>query len=221
MLLSGAAPQAMAQSLSAADRAAVVDDVVKHFRENPSELLEAIVAWREKQDADRLVALTPVSGNPSGDVTLFEFPDYGCAPCRQTSAAVDRVAAEDGAVRVVHHDFPASGPDAASAAADLLAAYAGGKDWKALRKAYIADGAGPETRIKALSDAGVELVEADRAGTGAVLLANRNLARKAGVSELPAVIVAAGGKMQALKGPITATDLEAAVAAIRKAASAR
>lgn len=214
MLLAGTAAS---QTLSEADRKAIVADVIKHFRENPQELVEAIVSWREKEAAALRQAAVPTSGNPAGDVTIFEFPDYGCEPCRKLSAAVDHVAAKDGKVRVVHHDHPSSGQDAVAAALDLLAAHASGKDWSALRRAYIAQGVAPEYRIKALDAASINIPSESRASGRDVLVTNRALAAKAGIADLPAIIVSAGGKVQALSGALTAADVEAAVRRLREA----
>lgn len=214
----GVATAAAAPVLSDEDRAAIVRDVVEHFKRNPGELVDAIVEWRERETR-RAAASVPMSGNPEGDVTIFEFPDYGCDPCRELSKAVDEVAAADGAIRVVHHDYPLSGPDAAAAAVDVVAANAAGKDWKALRSAFLASGVAPETRIAAIERTGASAGKEYRDAAIAVLVANRQLAAKAGVSALPAVIVAAGGKVQALVGPVTKADLEAAVARLRKAAA--
>lgn len=212
-------PAAMAAPvLLEEDRAAIVKDVIEHFRNNPGELVDAIVEWRERESR-RAAAKVPVSGNLAGDVTIFEFPDYGCAPCRELSKAVDELAAADGRIRVVHHDYPLSGPDAAAAAVDLVAANAAGKDWKRLRAAYLASGVAPETRIAALDGAAASTSEAERDAALAVLVSNRQLAAKAGVAKLPAVIVAAGGKVQALVGTVTHADLQAAVERLRKAAA--
>ena len=221
MLITWTGGQATAQPLSESDRRAIVQEVVDHFRKNPQELFEAIVSWRAAQESARRQAAVPSSGNAVGDVTIFEFTDYGCDPCRKLSAAVDEAAAKDGKVRVVHHDYPVSGQDAVAAALDLVAAHADGKDWRALRRAYIADGVAPENRIKALDGAGFPVSGDARDGARETLLSNRTLAAKAGVDALPAIIVSSGGKVQALSGPMTGAEVEAAISRIRQAASAR
>lgn len=216
-----ATAQASAQPLSRDDRQAIVQDVIEHFRRNPQELVEAIVDWRKRQAEDVKTAAppdAPVSGNPGGDVTVFEFSDYGCEPCRRLSTAVDAVAAKDGSVRIVHHDYPVSGSDAMAASMDLASVYASGGNWQALRAAYLAQGVAPETRIAALSAAGLQAGSEGSKEAAALLTANRALAARAGVAQMPAIIVAAGDKVQALSGAMAEAEVAAAVAAIRQAA---
>jgi protein-disulfide isomerase len=48
----------------------------------------------------------PVTGNPKGDVTIVEFSDYNCPFCKQSAAALEKLLASDGKIRVIHKDWP-------------------------------------------------------------------------------------------------------------------
>jgi protein-disulfide isomerase len=65
--------------------------------------------------------LTPVGGNPDGDVTLVEFFDYHCAYCRRVVSSVRELLDEDSGLRVVFKDMPVLGPDSVRAARAALA----------------------------------------------------------------------------------------------------
>src|SRR5690606_23241054 len=96
----------VAVKLSEEDRRLIINEVVSYFKENPAELVEAIIDWREKTEkaVNTPEMPFPISGNPSGDVTIFEFPDYGCKACNVVSTIIDKVASEDRGVGIVHHD---------------------------------------------------------------------------------------------------------------------
>ena len=63
----------------------------------------------------------PVSGNPSGDVTLVEFFDYHCGPCKGALKAVMPVLDDDPGVRLVFKEFPVLGRQSIVAARAALA----------------------------------------------------------------------------------------------------
>jgi protein-disulfide isomerase len=78
----------------------------------------AIAANQEKLLDD---PLTPVGGNPDGDVTLVEFFDYRCTYCRRVVSSLRELLDEDGDLRVVFKDMPVLGPDSVRAARAALA----------------------------------------------------------------------------------------------------
>jgi protein-disulfide isomerase len=49
---------------------------------------------------------TPSGGDPKGDVTIVAFFDYNCPFCRKAMPALEKVAREDGHVRIVYKDWP-------------------------------------------------------------------------------------------------------------------
>ena len=54
--------------------------------------------------------MSPVSGNPKGDVTLVEFFDYQCGYCKQSLKPVRDLLETDRQLRVVWKEFPILGP---------------------------------------------------------------------------------------------------------------
>jgi protein-disulfide isomerase len=80
---------------------------------------KAAIAANQKKLLDD--PLTPVGGNPEGDVTLIEFFDYRCTYCRRVVSSVRELLDEDGDLRVVFKDMPVLGPDSVRAARAALA----------------------------------------------------------------------------------------------------
>jgi protein-disulfide isomerase len=80
---------------------------------------KAAIAANQKKLLDD--PLTPVGGNPDGDVTLVEFFDYRCTYCRRVVSSVRELLDEDGDLRVVFKDMPVLGPDSVRAARAALA----------------------------------------------------------------------------------------------------
>lgn len=209
--------------LSDADREIVVKEVVEYFRQNPGELVESIVKWRESQKeakAEVDAALPdPATGHAAATVAILEFGDYGCGPCNAMSGILDAIAADEKDVRVIHRDFPHSSIDAVQASLDLISAASKEGDWRAMRRIFIAEGVAPETRIKALAASGAEVTNEDRAKAAKTLARSKAVAEKAGVTALPTVIVVVGGKVQALTGPQTREGVLQAIASVRRAAA--
>lgn len=117
--------------------------IADYLRRNPEILLEVseilrskqLQAEREKQ-AEALAALrerierhpmTPVTGNPDGDVTLVEFFDYNCPYCRSAAPEVKMLLEFDDNVRVVYREWPILGEGSVFAARAALAARNQGK----------------------------------------------------------------------------------------------
>ena len=78
----------------------------------------AIAANQEKLLDD---PLTPVGGNPDGDVTVVVFFDYRCTYCRRVVSSLRELLDEDDGLRVVFKDMPVLGPDSVRAARAALA----------------------------------------------------------------------------------------------------
>src|SRR3546814_2955847 len=67
--------------------------------------------------------MSPVTGNPDGDVSLVEFFDYNCPYCRRVAPVVADAEAADPQLRIVYKEFPILGPGSAFAAKAALAAH--------------------------------------------------------------------------------------------------
>ncbi len=149
-LLAGllAAP-AGAQDGTAADAfTPVQEDAIKalvrdYLMANPEVLIEAVQAYRERQQQMQMQQVdevltsrrdeldndpdSPVIGNPDGDVVVVEFFDYRCPYCIRVAQSLREVVEEDGNIRMVLKEFPILGPDSVVAARMALAAEKQGK----------------------------------------------------------------------------------------------
>lgn len=101
---------------------AIGELVRAYLLENPEVLPEAINVLRSRQEEDTKIAMrdavkanyqrlindgvSPVLGNPNGDVTIVEFYDYQCPFCRRGHADVMRLIDDDPNLRVVYKQFP-------------------------------------------------------------------------------------------------------------------
>ncbi|WP_135078701.1 DsbA family protein [Terasakiella sp. SH-1] len=123
------------------------DEVRKLVREtllaNPEILMEAMTILQQRQEQARLEEqkqalqtvrkemiegpLTPIGGNPKGDVTLVEFFDYQCGYCKRAFPAVMEVINKDQNIRYVMKEFAILGPESEVAARAALAAEKQGK----------------------------------------------------------------------------------------------
>jgi protein-disulfide isomerase len=134
-LLSGAA---LAQALTEAQRAEVIEILRRALREDPSILREAFQSLERAEEEARAEAQRraiiahaerlfrdpeiPFKGNPQGGVVLAEFFDARCGFCKQLHPVMEQLLAAERDVRVNLFDFPILGPNSLLAARALLAA---------------------------------------------------------------------------------------------------
>lgn len=193
---------AMRQSLEQ-----LIEQYIKTHPEVIEQSLQALEAKREADErARQKVALSkhqqellndpasPVSGNPSGDITVVEFFDYRCGYCKRAAGAVTQLQKEDRRVRIIYKDFPILGEASELAAKAALASKAQGKH-QAFHEALLAS-TGDMTKDSILSLAGkvgldVKRLEADMVNPEwqAVIDRNRALAKNLGISGTPGFIV--------------------------------
>jgi protein-disulfide isomerase len=110
--------------------------------DNTKVLLEAVQRHEESQQAaqndevktaliqyrkELLNGQSPVSGNPSGDVTIVEFFDYNCPYCRKAGPILGEALAADKGLRIIFKEWPILGPGSEFAARAALASNAQGK----------------------------------------------------------------------------------------------
>ncbi len=126
-----------ASSTPAVDKA-LGKSIRDYLMANPEILVEAMQELERKQDSARDTQAqkgiaehsrellgdpdSPVSGNPSGDVTVVEFSDYQCPYCKRSYGAIKAVLASDGKVKLVLKDLPILGEASRIAALAALAA---------------------------------------------------------------------------------------------------
>ena len=121
----------------------IADIVRKTLLTNPEILRDAfeVLEQREKakQEQAKLSALvdsadtlfrsklSPVGGNPKGDVTIVEFFDYNCPYCRKAFKDLEKVMKSDDKLKVVFKEYPIFGGASQIAARAALAADKQGK----------------------------------------------------------------------------------------------
>lgn len=217
MLIPSAAA-AQQQRLSDNDMKAIVTEVIEHFRSNPQELIQAIVAGTKAEPAPKApaadftgAAVDPWYGKGDAPISIMVFSDYGCGPCNDVEKVLDRIVDSRSDVKVVHRDYPVSGEDAVAASLDVLSAFNAKADWMKLRAEFMNNGIAPEYRIQALKAAGIEQSGEVSAAVKLTLLKNRELAQRAGVNTLPAVIVMKGEGVVPISGDITAQNVQEAI----------
>ena len=124
-------------ALTDADKGEVKAIVAQYIKENPDEVLDAVLAAQDAIDAkaaaasqekisDLLVRLeeinAPQAGNPDGDVTVVEFFDYNCGYCKRTFGNVNSILKSDSNIRVLFVETPILGRSSLLAAKWSLAA---------------------------------------------------------------------------------------------------
>jgi len=139
----GAQDDTAADAFTPAQEEAIQKLVRDYLLANPEVLIEAVQAYRERQQqmqqqqVDEVLTSrrdeldrdpdSPVIGNPDGDVVLVEFFDYRCPYCIRVAQSLRKVVEDDGNIRMVMKEFPILGPDSVVAARMALAAEKQGK----------------------------------------------------------------------------------------------
>ncbi|NIA68773.1 DsbA family protein [Pelagibius litoralis] len=136
---SGAAlAQDAAKEFSAGETEAFQKMVREYLLQNPEIIVEALQTYEQRQQLaeterqrEALIAersnlnedpLSPVLGNPEGDVTVVEFFDYRCPYCRRAAEVLQELVAEDPNVRLVMKEYPILSQESVEAARAALAA---------------------------------------------------------------------------------------------------
>ncbi len=129
---------ALAQGLSAEQRAEVLQILRDALRQDPTILRDAMASLEQAEIADRVGAQTraiaenaealfrdagdAVKGNPQGRVTIVEFFDVRCGYCKQLHPTMEQLLQRERDVRLVLKDLPILGPNSVIAARALIAA---------------------------------------------------------------------------------------------------
>ena len=128
----------LAETRTGLDRAGVEKIIQEHLLANPELVERALMVLQERRDREASVRsraaiaenreallghpLSPVSGNPGGDVTVVEFFDYLCGFCKRSLKPVVDLLESDARVRVVWKELPVLGPVSDFAARASMAA---------------------------------------------------------------------------------------------------
>jgi len=223
---------ALAQGLSEAQRAEVLDILRRALREDPAILRDALQGLERAEEAARAEAQTraiatnaralfedataPFKGNPQGRVTLVEFFDVRCGFCKQLHPVMDQLIRREADVRVVLLDLPILGPPSLLGARALLAAHRQGR-YVPLYDALLRlreEVSEPVLRREA-ERAGLDWPrlrrEMDDAGVMGRIERNLGLAQALGIQGTPAII----GGTTLLPGAVDLATLQRLTAGLR------
>jgi protein-disulfide isomerase len=210
LLMAASGGYAATPGIDPATRQSMEQLIEEYIRSHPEVIEQSLQALEVKREAEekarQKAALagrqqellndpsSPVSGNPSGDITLVEFFDYRCGYCKRAAAAVTQLQKEDSRVRVVYKDFPILGEASELAAKAALASKAQGKH-QAFHEALLAS-KGDMTKdsiFAVAAEVGLDTKRLEREMANPewqkVIDANRALARDLGISGTPGFIV--------------------------------
>ena len=224
---------ARAEAPVTVDTQAVRAIVREYLLEHPEVIEQAIMALnaqrREEERAQARAAITahradlmahamsPVSGDPNGDVTLVEFFDYQCGYCKRAMPPVLELLASDPRLRIVWKEFPILGPVSRFAARASLAAEKQGR-YLAFHEAVMGH-ADPLTEDRVLRLAGGAGLDVDRLrrdmadpALEAYVNETHRLARQLGITGTPAFVV--GGTL--VRGVADGPQLKALIAEARR-----
>ena len=176
----------------------------------------ARAAIRENRDALLAHSMSPVSGNPDGDVTVVEFYDYRCGFCKRALPAMKDLLKTDAKVRVVWKEFPILGPVSRFAARASAAAARQGRFYAFHVRLMGAPGQLTEDRIVEIAGgAGLDVERLRRdmkdPAIEAYLDETRELAAAIGIRGTPAFVI--GGEL--VRGAVDSARMEQLVARAR------
>jgi tetratricopeptide (TPR) repeat protein len=151
-----------------------------------------------KSSAAAFVAGKVPLGNPKGDVTLVEFVDFNCAPCKRALPMLLDLVKSDSGLRIVMVHYPFLGPDSVEAARIALALQmqeAGGDKYPAFHEKLLAS-SGRVGKARALAvaaelglDAARLEAEAARPEVDAAMEDARRLMRGLGLRGVPSYVI--------------------------------
>lgn len=219
-----------------AEQEEIGDLIHAYLLENPEVIFEAVaVHEKRQQDAQDAAArdalssmsemlfndpLTPLGGNPDGDVSIVEFFDYNCPYCKRSHDTVVGLLEEDGDIRYLFKQFPILGESSVFAARAALAANAQGK-YTEMHDALMSEqGRLTEARIIEIA-AGLGLdmeqlsEDMDGDDVNSILAANSEAATRLGITGTPAFII--GDEI--VRGVVPEETIHEMVANIRGAAT--
>ena len=127
-----------------ADQRKAIETVIEEYLVRNPEVIEralrALEANRKAGEARAVQAalkthgkelfnspMTPVGGNPKGDVTVVEFFDYRCGFCKRVHPVVTKLMESDDRIRRVYKEWPILGPESVYASRAALASREQGK----------------------------------------------------------------------------------------------
>lgn len=165
---------------------------------DPQMLVDAGEALRERQYAPVLAAVRPLLETPFASswkgaarptATLTYFYDYACGYCRKSNPDIERLLAEDKALRVVYREFPILGEDSVVAARVALAASKAGKFAAYHDAMYSLGRPSSETIATAAGQVGITPAQANDPAIEAEIRKNMSLAGQLGATGTPLFVI--------------------------------
>lgn len=178
------------------ERPEIVEQALKALRAKRERNKQAVLRTVIGKNRAALVAhpMSPVSGNPKGDVTLVEFFDYRCGYCKRSLKPVLALLKSDPGLRIVWKELPVLGPVSRIAARASMAAERQGR-YLDFHKAVMGAGGklteGSVMGIAKRIGLDVERLRRDMADPAidAYLDETRGLAGKLGINGTPAFVI--------------------------------
>ena len=217
----GASPAAVAPAPARVDalgESGLATAMREYLLANPDVLREALDPTRQvAAQASKLrgellgAAGVPAKGDAGAPVTVVEFFDYRCGFCKRSLDAV-RAALERPGVRVELREFPILGEDSLRAAQAALAAGAQGRYVEAHLALMAHEGDYDDAALSEIAarlglDAERLLADMASSEVAARIKANRDLARRLGITGTPAFLVAGPERIDAAPGALDAAQL--------------
>jgi protein-disulfide isomerase len=131
-------PAIGAAAADAPDKQALDQAIRSYLLEHPEVIIQSLEKYQQKQREAQEKAsnealnsrkddlynhpMTPISGDPKGDVTIVEFFDYQCGYCKRAMPTVLEIQKEDPKLRIAWKDLPILGPASEFAARAAMAA---------------------------------------------------------------------------------------------------
>ena len=202
--------------------------VREYILANPEIIPEAMEVLQQRQNLQMISAVRGDLENPyegawagseNADVTIVEFFDYACGPCRSSLADVERLLSEDDNVRVVFRELPILSPESETAARISLTAAQQGEFFDFHRAVYNAGRLTEASIASAQREAGLNASQVQSNMQGQAVTAeiqgNMQLAQSLGIGGTPAFIVGD----QILSGAVGYDRLREAVSEARASQS--
>ncbi len=214
-----------------------IERIVRNYLlENPEVIFEAAQRMEQKEKSQRQVRMTEgatkhaadlfsrpdaiVVGNPKGDVTIVEFFDYRCGPCRRLMPELNQLIQQDGNIRLIMKEFPILSRESELAARAALAASRQGKYWQFHLAMMQAEEVTPDSIMATAKAVGLDMkrlgADMDAKDVAEVIRRNHALAENLGVDATPTFYV---GETP-YSGALPLSELKEAVALARRQARA-
>lgn len=215
-----------------------VEQIVRNYLlENPEVIFEAARRMEQKEKDQRQARMVEgaakhaadlfnrpdaiVVGNPKGDVTIVEFFDYRCGPCRRLMPELTQLVKLDGNIRLIMKEFPILSRESELAARAAIAANKQGKYWDFHLAMMKSEEVTPDSIMATARGVGLDMarLNTDMASpqVADIIARNHDLADKLGIDATPTFYI--GDKPHS--GSMPLSELKEAVAAVRKKAAGK